>query len=281
MFGKHFAYENAGSNEEGWTPPWLRREADWQGPRHHEHGHGHHEHGGHRHEERHESFGHGGPFGPGPRFFMRRGPFGPGGPFGHGGPFGPGGPHGPGEGSRFFGRGDIKFALLELLQERPMHGYEMMKALEEKSGGFYTPSAGSIYPTLQMLEDRGFVTVQEVEGKKVYSITDTGRGLLAERHKSDEEFAGPPWMRQRGFGRPRFSPELQALKSEAVEVMRLLTIAGRMSFQDPEQLGRLRGIIERTRKDLSDMIYSPKAQAGQATPTTGGQEGSGTAVEEA
>ena len=81
-----------------------------------------------------------------------------------------------------------------------MHGYEMMKALEEKSGGFYTPSAGSIYPTLQMLEDRGFVTVKEVEGKKVYSITDTGRGLLAERHKNDEEFAGPPWMRQRGFG---------------------------------------------------------------------------------
>lgn len=270
MFGKHFAYGYAGSNEEGWTPPWLRREADWQAPRHHEHGR--HEHGGHRHEHRHESFGHGGPFGPGPRFFMRRGPF------GHGGPFGPGG---PGEGSRFFGRGDIKFALLELLQERPMHGYEMMKALEEKSGGFYTPSAGSIYPTLQMLEDRGFVTVKEVEGKKVYSITDTGRGLLAERHKNDEEFAGPPWMRQRGFGRQRFSPELQALKSEAIEVMRLLTIAGRMSFQDPEQLGRLRGVIERTRKDLSDMIYTTKAQPGQATSTTSGQEESGPAVEEA
>ena len=79
MFGKHFAYEYAGSNEEGWTPPWLRREGDWQGPRHHGHGH---RHGGHRHEHRHESFGHGGPFGPGPRFFMRRGPFGHGGPFG-------------------------------------------------------------------------------------------------------------------------------------------------------------------------------------------------------
>ncbi len=270
MFGKHFAYEYASSNEEGWTPPWLRREAEWQGPRHHGH-----RHGGHKHEQRHEAFG------PGPRFFMRRGPFGPGGPFGHGGPFGPGGPHGPGEGSRFFGRGDIKFALLDLLKERPMHGYEMMKALEEKSGGFYTPSAGSIYPTLQMLEDRGFVTVKEVDGKKVYSITDTGRGLLAERHKNDEEFAGPPWMRHHGFGRHRFSPELQALKSEAVEVMRLLTIAGRMSFQDPEQLGHLRGIIERTRKDLSDMIYAAKPQSGQATSTTDGQEGNGPAVEEA
>src|SRR6266852_3133281 len=84
----------------------------------------------------------------------------------NGGPCGSGG-----EGGRFFGRGDVKFALLELLRERPMHGYEMMKALEEKSGGFYRPSPGSVYPTLQMLEDGGLVTSNEVEGKKVYSIT--------------------------------------------------------------------------------------------------------------
>src|SRR5262249_3333218 len=119
----------------------------------------------------------------GPRSFaMRRGPF------GHGGPFGLGG-----EGRRFFGRGEVKFALLNLLQERPMHGYEMMKALEERSGGFYTPSAGSIYPTLQMLEDRGLVTVQEIEGKKVYTITDAGRALIDEHKEENETFAGPPW----------------------------------------------------------------------------------------
>ena len=66
----------------------------------------------------------------------------------------------------------MKFALLELLRERPMYGYEMIKALEEKSGGFYSPSPGSIYPTLQMLEERGLVTAGEAEGKKVYTITD-------------------------------------------------------------------------------------------------------------
>ncbi len=71
-----------------------------------------------------------------------------------------------------------------------MHGYEMMKSLEEKSGGFYTPSPGSIYPTLQMLEDRGFVTVQEADGKKIYSITDAGRALLTERQQGEREFAG-------------------------------------------------------------------------------------------
>src|SRR5438045_8953860 len=113
---------------------------------------------------------------------MRQGFFGPGRPFRNRGPFG--------DGHRFFGRGDMKYALLELLQERPMHGYEMMKALEERSGGFYVPSAGSIYPTLQMLEDRGLVTVVEADGKKVYTITDTGRALLTDRKKEEEQFTG-------------------------------------------------------------------------------------------
>ena len=140
-----------------------------------------------------------------------------------------------------------------------MHGYEMMKALEEKSGGFYTPSPGSIYPTLQMLEDRGFVTSKDVEGKKVYSITDAGRALLTERQKNEEEFAGPPWMRQWGFGRhSRFAPEMQALKSEGMEVVRLLTIAGRMSFQDPEQLAKLRGVIKTELGDIRQKFASAR-----------------------
>ncbi len=254
MFGKRFAFQNGW--EGGWTPPWLQEERPEFGPRFFGRGH-------------HGPMGPHGPFGPGPRFFMRRGrgPFGPGGPFGPEGPFGPGG-----ESRRFFGRGDLKFALLELLQERPMHGYEMMKALEEKSGGFYTSSPGSVYPTLQMLEDRGFVSVQEADGKKVYSLTDAGRAFLADRRKTEEEFTGPPWMHGRGpWGRFQ-QPEMQALRGEFGEVMRLLAIAGRMSFQNPEQLPRLRAIIERARKDLSDMIYSANSEAG-AQPS---QEQSGT-----
>ncbi len=208
--------------------------------------------------------GFGPPWKRGPHFHEMR--FGRG-PFRHGGPFGPGSPFGPGEGTRVFGRGDMKFALLELLQEHPMHGYEMIKALEEKSGGFYSPSPGSIYPTLQMLEDRGFVTVKEVEGKKVYHITDAGKTLLAERRQSQEEFAGPPWMHMRGQGR-RPSPEMQALRSEAMEVMRLFAIAGRTAFQDSKQIAKLRAILERARTDLSDMIYGTASQSEQAAPTS-------------
>jgi len=161
----------------------------------------------------------------------------------------------------------MKFALLQLLQERPMHGYEMMKALEEKSGGFYTPSPGSIYPTLQMLEDRSFVTSKEVEGKKVYSITDAGRSLLNERQNDSADFAGPPWMRGRGSAGHGPRLEMRALRSEAAEVARLFAIAGRMTLRNPEQLPRLRSIIERTRKELNDMIYGTSAQQGQASAT--------------
>lgn len=159
----------------------------------------------------------------------------------------------------------MKYALLGLLRERPMYGYEMIKALEEKSGGFYTPSPGSIYPTLQMLEERGFVTSEEVEGKKVYQITDTGRALLDERPQ--QEFFGPPWMRHRHghgdqFRGPR--PEMQALRLEAMEVARLFAIAGRSAISDPEKATRLRSIIARARKDLSDMIYGDGGSSQEA-----------------
>lgn len=78
-------------------------------------------------------------------------------------------------------RGDIKFILLELLSERPQHGYELMKSLEARRGGFRRSSPGSVYPTLQMLEDGGYLSSQEVEGKRVYTITDSGRLFLRDR----------------------------------------------------------------------------------------------------
>ena len=144
-----------------------------------------------------------------------------------------------------------------------MHGYEMMKALEERSQGFYTPSAGSIYPTLQMLEDRGLVAVVNTEGKKVYSITEEGKAFLNERRQPGEDFV-PPWVHD--MGRRWNDPEIQALRSEAMEVMRLFAIAGRASFHDPEKLAQLRAIVERTHKDLSDLIHGSSSQQEQDTP---------------
>ena len=83
---------------------------------------------------------------------------------------------------QWFGSGDMKYVILKLLREKPRHGYEVMKELGEQMHGCYSPSPGTVYPTLQWLEDEGLVRSQEVNGKKVYEITDAGRAFL-DQHK--------------------------------------------------------------------------------------------------
>ena len=85
-------------------------------------------------------------------------------------------------------RGDVRAAILALLAERPMHGYEVIRELGERTGGVWQPSPGSVYPTLQMLEDEGLVSVEEADGRKRYTLTDQGR-TEAERRSSDTT----PW----------------------------------------------------------------------------------------
>lgn len=77
-----------------------------------------------------------------------------------------------------FESGEVKFVILRLLREKPRHGYDVIKALEERLAGCYTPSAGTVYPTLQLLEDQGFVRAEEQDGKKVYHITPEGERFL-------------------------------------------------------------------------------------------------------
>lgn len=113
----------------------------------------------------------------------RRDGFGPWGPA-----FGPG-HHGRGHGrgrGRRTRRGNVRAALLALLAEQSMHGYEMIQELENRTGGVWRPSPGSVYPTLQMLEDEGLVTSEEKSGKRLFVLTEAGRGAVAEQ-------AVPPW----------------------------------------------------------------------------------------
>jgi len=73
------------------------------------------------------------------------------------------------------GRGDVRAAIIALLAEEPMHGYQIITELTERSGGVWRPSPGSVYPTLQALEDQGLVTADQTEGRRVFSLTDDGR----------------------------------------------------------------------------------------------------------
>ena len=95
--------------------------------------------------------------------------------------FGPGGPGGPRRGGRGGRpRGDVRAAVLVLLSEQPRHGYDLMRAIEERSGGGWAPSPGSIYPTLQALEDEGLLTFETVDGRKTASLTEAGKTWVEE-----------------------------------------------------------------------------------------------------
>src|SRR3954454_4262216 len=77
------------------------------------------------------------------------------------------------------GRGEGRAAVLSLLSEKPMHGYQIIREIEERSGGSWKPSAGSVYPTLQLLTDEGLITVEESTGRKTYALTEAGRDEAA------------------------------------------------------------------------------------------------------
>jgi DNA-binding PadR family transcriptional regulator len=90
-------------------------------------------------------------------------------------------PHGfGGLGGRRARRGDVRAAIVRLLSERPMHGYQVIQELSERSGGAWTPSAGSVYPALQMLADEGLIVGEEAAGKKVFRLTEAGTETVAE-----------------------------------------------------------------------------------------------------
>ncbi|WP_439552353.1 PadR family transcriptional regulator [Falsiroseomonas sp.] len=105
--------------------------------------------------------------------------------FGHG--FGRDGGHGPhhhrrgGFGGRIFAQGDLRLVMLALIAEKPRHGYELIKAIEERLAGTYTPSPGVIYPTLTLLEEIGQVTATTEGSRKLYTLTPEGEQALAEQ----------------------------------------------------------------------------------------------------
>ncbi|MDD8027163.1 MAG: PadR family transcriptional regulator [Acidobacteriota bacterium] len=133
-------------------------------------------------------------------------------------------------GERIFHKGDFKYLILDLLKEKPRHGYEIIRELEERFGGFYAPSPGAVYPTLQWLEEMGYVTVVAQDGKKTYTITESGLGFLVEKEKETEEV-----KKQMKSWWGNWSSEF---RDEMREVMRLLGDMGRMIGQKTRQTGQ-------------------------------------------
>ncbi|SFL59503.1 DNA-binding transcriptional regulator, PadR family [Paenibacillus sp. 1_12] len=147
-----------------------------------------------------------------------------------------GGFGGRGEGKRrFFERGEFKYALLELLTYAPMHGYQLIKAMEEKTGGLYTPSAGSVYPNLQLLEDMNLIGFSDEDSKKLYHITDEGKEYLRKRERTDMERPDKLWERpgRHGLSQKNGKSELRELMKEWSEVIYLMAGAAKASQENP------------------------------------------------
>jgi DNA-binding PadR family transcriptional regulator len=152
---------------------------------------------------------------------------------------------------RRFGRGDLKYVILDLLQDGPRHGYDIIRALEERSHGFYSPSAGSVYPTLQLLEDQGLVTSTQQEGKRVYTITDAGRAFLQERSDTMDDVRSRMFE---GWG-GRMSPELRDLVDEMRQLGQTVMAEGRHGrLRDPETIRKLRDLVHRTRREVEEIF---------------------------
>jgi DNA-binding PadR family transcriptional regulator len=187
---------------------------------------------------------HRGPFGPGGFGPGGLGPggFGPGG-FGPG-PFGGRGGRGPGRRGMRRRRGDVRLALLMLLDlDGPANGYQLMQALTERSDGRWTPSPGSVYPALSQLEDEGLIRAAQGDTGRVFEITDAGREQLAER---GEERA--PWEPDDQDAADTFR-DLRHLTATTVK-------AAWQVFQegDERQIARARELLDQTRRGLYRLL---------------------------
>jgi DNA-binding PadR family transcriptional regulator len=150
---------------------------------------------------------------------------------------------------QWFESGDMKYVILKLLREKPMHGYEVMKALEEHTCGCYKPSPGTVYPTLQWLEDEGLVTAKDVEGKKVYEITDAGRRFLDEnRGTVDDIFERVADTLERFVSEPM--PEVNRA------VARIVSQSYRVAWKlasEPERAKRIGEILDRAAEEIAGL----------------------------
>ena len=147
---------------------------------------------------------------------------------------------------RPFHRGDFKYILLQHLKDKPSYGYEIIRALEERFHSFYSPSPGSVYPTLQMLEEMGYVSSGETEGKKVYSITAEGTAFLEENREAAEKINGRilNWWNPENIEEVRETMlELRKLSREVREKART---AG------PEALLRMKNVLSRAREEVTE-----------------------------
>ncbi|KAB8332057.1 PadR family transcriptional regulator [Scytonema tolypothrichoides VB-61278] len=217
---------------------------------HPEGGHHAHRHGPHFHRE--EGGRRGGPPNPEGEYYDHRHGHHP--HRGEGGRRGRGGPPRRGEGK--VRRGEARYLLLDALRDEPKHGYEIIKALEERSSGQYAPSPGTVYPTLQYLEDMGLVRADQEAARRVYHLTEKGRTELDAHAEEVNAF----WAR---FTEPHTSAAIQAeigfLEDELEHLMRTVWggLRNALNRDDQKTIRRVREVIEHSQNEVRRILTEP------------------------
>ena len=172
-----------------------------------------------------------------------------------GGP-GRGGWGGP-RGGRVFGQGDLKYVVLQLLDEKPRHGYEIIKELEDRFAGTYSPSPGTVYPTLTMLEDLGYAKATPEEGgRRIYEITAEGKAYLAEHRETVDDI----FERVAQFSAGFFGGPMAEVHGAFKEVARAAYSRAMRAANDPERLRKIREVLERAARELDGLGAGSEAK---------------------
>src|SRR5215470_5095415 len=158
---------------------------------------------------------------------------------------------------RFFESGEVRLAILSLLAEGPKHGYEIIKQFEQRSGGLYRASAGTIYPTLQLLEDEGLIQPETKDGKKVYAITDAGRAELEREGDTVDEIWGRAERWQEWS--PWVGPQAAAIAGPLAHVVKNALKAMHAAGDSAEKQDKVRTILENASKELEQALRAERS----------------------
>jgi DNA-binding PadR family transcriptional regulator len=165
-----------------------------------------------------------------------------------------GGRHWRGRGGRLFEQGDLKYVILRLLEEKPRHGYDIIKELESRFGGSYAPSPGTVYPTLTMLEDLGYArVVPEESGKKIYEITDEGRKHLAEHSNTVDDI----FERIARFVEGITDSPMRDLNGAFQRLARATYKTATSHLDNKDLIQRIRDIVQKAADDIEAVAKAP------------------------
>lgn len=163
-----------------------------------------------------------------------------------------GGRHG-GHGRHRARRGAVRQAVLLLLDEQPMHGYELITELERRSEGRWRPSPGAMYPALSRMEERGLISSEEVDGKRRFSLTDDGRARAAEFRNSQGDDSVAPWEDAGGTGE---RGDLRRGVAELVGQVRQIS-----RFGSPDQIERAGEVLASAKRSLYEILAAAPTES--------------------